>query len=98
MATPTQTQTQMPVLNADIVLPQVSQQQKQTYLTKSNTVDPKVANRIFWSYVLIVLLIVLHFAVPMELQQKYHLDVVYKSLGVISLAYIAYLSIYSNVC
>lgn len=73
---------------------------KVTYLSSAPGKEPTstVANRIFWAYVLIVLLIILHFSVPVEIQQQYYLDKIYKALGVVSLAYIAYLSITKDMC
>ena len=86
----------LPSLSSDIVKPQDStttQPQQASHEEKA-----KVANRIFWAYILIVLLIILHFAVPMEVQQKFYLDVIYKSLGVISIAYIGFLTMTKQIC
>lgn len=81
-------------LTPDIVKPQGST----TTQSPSHEEKAKVANRIFWAYILIVLLIILHFAVPMEVQQKFYLDVIYKSLGVISIAYIGFLTMTKHMC
>lgn len=96
MAEPTQ-------LPQNIVVPATDDDivQKPSVVKVVSEVDlakAKVANRIFWAYILVVLLIILHFVVPIEVQHKYYLDIIYKSLGVISIAYIGFLTLTKDMC
>ena len=86
---------QMPMFDETILLPQYKP--SQTYMSipvkQTSTMD-----RIMYAYILLVLVIILMFAVPIETQKKYYLDTTYKIVGIVSAAYIAYLNISKDIC
>ena len=86
---------QMPMFDETILLQQYkpSQTYMSTPVKQTSTMD-----RIMYAYILLVLVIILMFAVPIETQKKYQLDITYKIVGIVSAAYIAYLTISKDIC
>ena len=86
---------QMPMFDETILLPQYKPSQTHMSIPVKQT---STMDRIMYAYILLVLVIILMFAVPIETQKKYQLDITYKIVGIVSAAYIAYLTISKDIC